>query len=331
MNAKVIIYSYICGMFDTKTDCYFIVNPRAGSGKTMCEWLPAERKLERMGVPFVTALTDHKRHATALAAEAAANGYRRIFAVGGDGSLHEVFNGICEWCAANSVPTEKFYLGVVPIGSGNDWIKSFGVPNDVSDVVELIDKGTYTKMDVMSVRCSGDKLCYMANIGGTGIDSHVCQIVNSQKESGKRGNLIYLNALKTILLNLKAIDVCIVADGTVVFSGPCYSIALGNGKYSGSGMRQVPLALPDDGLLDYTIIPKLGLSRILREVPRLYKGDLSECKYILGGKCRSLQIMPMNEDSADVIELDGEIEGCLPATIEVSGKSINVLTGLSAD
>ena len=92
-------------MSELKTDFYFIVNPRAGSGKTMFKWLPAEKRLEAQGVPFVTALTDHKRHATQLAMEAAAQGYRRIVAVGGDGSLHEVFNCICRWCERENVPT----------------------------------------------------------------------------------------------------------------------------------------------------------------------------------------------------------------------------------
>ena len=71
-------------MSETKTSWYFIVNPRAGSGKTMSEWVPAERLLEAEGIPFVTAMTDHKKHAITLAREAAADGYRRIAAVGGE-------------------------------------------------------------------------------------------------------------------------------------------------------------------------------------------------------------------------------------------------------
>ena len=91
-------------MSETKTEWYFIVNPRAGSGKTMSQWVPAEKLLEQKGVPFITAMTDHKKHAVELAREAAAAGYRRIAAVGGDGSLHEVLGGICAWCEENGVP-----------------------------------------------------------------------------------------------------------------------------------------------------------------------------------------------------------------------------------
>ena len=318
-------------MTESKSDCYFfIVNPRAGSGKTMYEWLPAERRLKRLGIPCDIAMTDHKRHATALAQHAAAEGYRRIIAVGGDGSLHEVFNGICRWCAATGVPTEEFLIGAVPIGSGNDWIRSFGVPNDTTEVVNMIHRRSSGVMDVMRVKSSGGKTAYMANIGGVGFDSHVCKRVNTQKESGRRGRLIYLNSLRYTIFNLKSIYISVVADGEVVFTGLCYSVAFGNGKYSGSGMRQVPLAVMDDGLLDYTIIPKTPLLKVVRELPRLFNGTLHQSEYVISGKCRSLQIVPMDEQSGDIFELDGEIEGWLPMSIEVTGHQINVIKGEAA-
>lgn len=318
-------------MTESKSDCYFfIVNPRAGSGKTMYEWLPAERKLKRLGIPCYIALTDHKRHATALAQHAAAEGYRRIIAVGGDGSLHEVFNGICRWCAATGVPTEEFLLGVVPIGSGNDWIRSLSVPNDTIEVVDLIRRNSFGRMDVMRVKSSGGKTAYMANIGGVGFDSHVCKRVNTQKESGRRGKLIYLNSLRYTIFNLKSINISVVADGEVVYTGLCYSVAFGNGRYSGSGMRQVPLAVLDDGLLDYTIIPKTPLLKVVKELPRLFNGTLHQSVYVISGKCRSLQIVPMDEQSNDIFELDGEIEGLLPMSIEVTGHMINVIKGEGA-
>ncbi|MBO8480815.1 MAG: diacylglycerol kinase family lipid kinase [Bacteroidetes bacterium] len=318
-------------MTESKTDCYFfIVNPRAGSGKTMFEWLPAERKLKRLGIPCDIAMTDHKRHATALAYEAASKGYRKIIAVGGDGSLHETFNGICRWCARTGTPTEEFLLGVVPIGSGNDWIRSLGVPNDTSEVVDLIRKNSVGVMDVVRVKSSGGRLAYMANIGGVGFDSHVCKRVNIQKESGRRGKMIYLNSLRYTIFNLKPVYISVVADGEVIFTGQCFSVALGNGRYSGSGMRQVPLAVMDDGLLDYAVIPKAPLAKVLKELPRLFSGTLNQSEYVISGKCRSLQIVPMDEQSADIFELDGEIEGLLPMSVEITGHQINVIKGENA-
>ena len=311
-------------MYELQTAWYFIVNPRAGSGKTMSEWVPAEKKLDKMGIPYVTSYTDHKRHATTLAYEAAEEGYRKILAVGGDGSLHEVFTGIMQWCDEHSVDPSVFRLAVAPIGSGNDWIKSTGVPHDVEAVMDLLAKESYGEMDVVRVK-AGDRTCYMANIGGGGFDSHVCERVNRQKESGMRNKMIYLNSLRYTIFHLKPINLMVVADGKEFFKGACYSFALGNGRYSGSGMRQVPLASIDDGILDFTIIPKLPLTTIFKQIPRLFNGTLNESHDVLCGKCRKLEIIPLDARSADIFELDGEIDGKLPISVEMSDDRIGIL------
>ena len=314
-------------MSETKTAWYFIVNPRAGSGKAMSEWIPAEQMLSQEHIPFVTATTDHKKHAVTLAREAAAEGYRRIAAVGGDGSLHEVLGGICCWCAETGTPTEEFYLAVVPIGSGNDWIKSCHVPNDTKGVIKLIIKESFGWMDIVRAVSRDGKTNYIANCAGVGFDSHVCERVNRQKERGMRDRLIYLKALRYTISHLKPIKIAVWEDGTSVFSGEAYSLAIGNGPWSGGGMRQVPLATNDDGLLDYMVVPKSRLLRLAKEVPRLFAGTANESNLIHTGRCKSLKIAPLDEASADIIEFDGEIEGQLPATFEVTGGRIHVLKG----
>lgn len=314
-------------MAEVKREWYFIVNPRAGSGKTMSEWVPAEKKLDRMGVDYITAYTDHKRHATALAHDAAAEGYRRIAAVGGDGSLHETLTGICQWCDETGTDTSEFILGVFPIGSGNDWIKGTGVPHDTSAVVSLLAKESFGRMDVVKVRSAGDRICYMANVGGVGFDSHVCQRVNVKKEAGMRGKKIYLNALRYTMMNISAINIRVVADGVDIFCGSAYSVALGNGRYSGSGMRQVPEADMDDNLLDVTVIPRSPLIGLIPELPRLFNGSMNESKKAVTARCSSLQILPMDEGSSDIIEVDGEIEGRLPLCIEMENRKIGIVVG----
>ncbi len=314
-------------MSKTKTAWYFIVNPRAGSGRTMTEWVPAERMLEQRGIPFITAMTDHKKHAVELAREAAAEGYRRIAAVGGDGSLHEVLGGVCDWCAGTGTPPEEFCVTVVPIGSGNDWIKSCRVPDDVEEVIRLIDEESFGWMDIVRGISQGGKVSWMANGCGLGFDSHVCDRVNRQKERGMRGKMIYLNALRHTLFNTRSIRISVLADGKEVFSGEAYSLASGNGPWSGGGMRQVPLAANDDGLLDYMVVPKAKLSSLAKEIPRLFSGTVHESALIVSGRCRVLQVAPLDESSADIIEFDGEIEGRLPLSLEITGKRIQVLRG----
>ncbi len=303
-----------------KPDWYCIVNPHAGSGKTMSEWSLAEKRLTALAVPYKTTLTNYKFHAEKLAFEAAAHGYRKLLAVGGDGSVHEVLNGILRYCAEQEAAPEDFTLAVIPIGSGNDWIKSLGVPHDTEAVVELIVAGHFSRQDV--VRVETDHVSYMANIGGVGFDSRVCERVNALKDQGKRSRLIYLGALLYTLFHTKAFHTRIVADGECVFDGEAYSVAFGNGRYSGGGMRQVPMSEIDDGLLDYMVVPKASLLRILTQIPRLYNGTVNESGLLKTGRCRVLEMSGDN-----IVEIDGEIVGTLPLRLTMTGRQIGVLVG----
>lgn len=314
-------------MTDTASGWYVIINPHAGSGKTMAQWAIAEKRLAELDIPYTAAYTGYKAHAKQLAYEASASGFRRFLAVGGDGSVHEMFTGVMSWCMENGVSAEEFYLGVIPIGSGNDWIKSFSIPHDTLKVVDMLWRGKFKKQDVVSVRSAGDKVCFMANIGGVGFDSHVCERVNAKKERGRRSKRIYINALIYTILHLKRFQVEIIGDGESLFNGSCFSIAFGNGRYSGSGMLQTGAAAIDDGLLDVMIVPVVSLFRIIKEIRRLFDGTTNESKAIVYRKCKCLKVMPLNAKSSDIIEIDGEIEGRLPLEISITGQMVNVLSG----
>lgn len=95
-------------------------------------------------------------------------------------------------------------------------------------------------------------------------------------------------------------------------------------------MRQTPLAEIDDELVDYMIIPRLTLLRVVREIPRLFNGTLCECPYVYCGKCRQLQIVPLDAASEDLVEVDGELEGVLPLSVEYTEQKINVISGKNA-
>lgn len=308
-----------------RDEWYIIVNPHAGSGKTMSKWVPAEKLLHSIGVPFYTVYTNYKHHAVELAATAARLGYRKIAAVGGDGSLHEIFNGILRWCSYSGTDPEDFYVAVFPIGSGNDWIKAFNIPNDTEDVVKILAKGDFCKEDVVRVTPSDNQPHYMANVGGIGFDSHVCSRVNAQKERGMRNASIYFKSLLYTIFHFKPIRISVSREGNGVYSAETLSIAMGNGKYSGGGMRQCNLADPSDGLLDMMILPKIKMPVLLGELPRLLKGTTSESSVVTYLRGTSFDICPLDSSSADIIELDGEIIGTLPARIELTGQKINVL------
>ena len=313
-------------MANIKEEWYIIVNPHAGSGKTMKYWVPAEKLLCSYGIPFYTVYTTHKHHATSLAAVAARQGYRKIMAVGGDGSIHEVFDGVLGWCETSGVDPEEFFLAVAPIGSGNDWIKAFGIPRDVEKVIGLLAKGKFAKEDVVRVKMDSGAVSYMANIGGMGFDSHVCQSVNAQKERGLRSSRIYLTSLLASLWHITSQNIAFYCDDELVFKGPVYDIAMGNGSYCGGGMQQCCLADPTDGILDAIIVPVIKLSKLVPELPRIYNHTLHESKHIRYFRGKKFRIEALDADSEDIFELDGEIVGRIPLTVEITGKKVNVLT-----
>lgn len=304
---------------------YIIINPHAGSGKTISVWNEAQALLDAYGVHYTTVITNYRHHASELAYAAASEGRRRILTVGGDGTLHEAFCGVCRWCEENSVDPCEFLLGVIPIGSGNDWIKSVGLPSDMEEMVKVIAAAKSQPMDIVKMTWPEGE-SYMVNVGGVGFDSHVCDRVNFQKSTGIRHKMLYATALKDTIANLKPLGFSIVADGQEWFNGEVYSVALGTGKYSGGGMRQVPDASINDGLIDFMVVPKAPVYKILAEVPRLFNGTVSKSRLVLSGRCSVLEIVPLNAFSADIVELDGEIEGRLPVRLEVTGKQAGVLS-----
>ena len=331
---------------DNSTIWLAVVNPHAGSGRTASEWKKAEQMLISRGIAFTCRMTDCRQHATEIACRAAEEGYRRFIAVGGDGTIHEVLGGIA--CAIGNarlnggkMDLSEFYLAVIPVGSGNDWIKAHGITHDTASVVGLIEKGSFALQDIAKVTVlehsrgkeGGDILVpgpysYMVNIGGAGLDARVCDRVNYQKNRGKKGRMLYINSLVYNLVHGDIFNVSIECDGNVVYDGECLSVAFGIGQYSGGGLRQTPDAVTDDGLLDYTVIPPVSVMEMLKDGPRLFNGTFTKADFLVCGRCRSMTVYTAPGHTAPV-EVDGEIVGALPVRIEILPQQINVLHAFS--
>lgn len=318
-----------------------VVNVFAASRKAGSIWKNAAVMLEEAGVPYYKArFTGGELNATALSRKSAAEGYRNFIAVGGDGTIHDVLNGIGEYVAsAEGVSFSDFTLAVIPVGSGNDWVKSVGVPRDIREAVRLVAEGVRRKQDVVkvSVLDAADldaeplTVSYMANIAGVGLDARVCEIVNRKKEQGKRGKKLYVSALLYCIRHRVPVRASIVCDGVEIFNGKYLSIAFGTGKFSGGGMRQTPLAVIDDGLTDVTVIPDIPLMTIAKEVPKLFTGTFHKVDVLTQARCRKVTVIPAKEADAEPVEVDGEVIGRAPVTMEVLEGQLTVVAGLMTD
>jgi diacylglycerol kinase family enzyme len=286
--------------------------------------------LKYKGISYECRYTGDSGNACRIAQDASRDGYRKFVAVGGDGTVHDVLNGIMAFVDSpeHTVRLEDFYLSVLPMGSGNDWVKSLGIPKDVKGIVELMADGSFGKQDVVKVSILdevGDtkSVSYMANVGGVGIDADVCRIVNVNKKMGMKGKILYVKALIQCLMNRVPVVARVVCDGVEVFNGKYYSIAFGVGQYSGGGMRQTAGAVIDDGYLDMTLIPELGALKIAKEAPKLFTGSFTKIKELI--VCRSKSIVVIPEGGYPHVEVDGEVIGTAPVCLEIMGPQINVL------
>lgn len=316
-----------------------VVNVFAASRKAGSIWKKAAVKLETAGVDYKARFTGGKYNATELSRIAASEGYRKFIAVGGDGTIHDVLNGIAEYVfsvASDGVRLSDFTLSVIPVGSGNDWVKSAGAVRTVDAAVELITTGNVGLQDVVKVsiyESSDDALkggnpvveSYMANIGGVGLDARVCEIVNRKKERGYRGKQLYVSALAYCIGHRVPVRAKVLCDGAEVFHGKYLSMAFGIGRYSGGGMRQTSLAVMDDGLLDVVVIPDISLWTIARKVPRLFTGTFHEVDVLTQARCRSVLVLPDSGSDAEPVEVDGEVIGRAPVRMDILEDQLNII------
>lgn len=311
-----------------------VINVFAASKKAGSVWKKAAACLEEAGVAYKAEFTGGKYNAAELSFKAAERGYRKFIAVGGDGTIHDVLNGIAEYVQNSSeVLLSDFTLAVLPVGSGNDWVKSVGISRDIQQAVSCIAAGVTGKQDVVKVSMldtydlNAEPLAvsYMSNVGGIGLDARVCEIVNRKKERGKRGKKLYVTALIYCIGHRVPIRAKVICDGVEVFSGKYLSIAFGIGKYSGGGMRQTPDALMDDGLLDVTVIPDIPIWTIAKEVPKLFTGKFNTVEVLTLAKCREVFVLPEGEADSEPVEVDGEVVGRAPVKMEILDQQINVI------
>jgi YegS/Rv2252/BmrU family lipid kinase len=300
-----------------------IVNPNAGNGMGDKDWDKISALLKKGGIPFTVNFTERKGHAIQLTLDAISSGFRKFITVGGDGTLNEVVNGVF---TNNVCLTTDIVLALIPVGTGNDWGRMFGIPLDYEKAVKIIseDKRLIHDIGEMSFYNGAEKLKrYFINIAGLGFESVVVQKTNYQKDRGHGGKLIYFYNLLTSLISYKNTPAEIIIDGIKKHAN-VFSVNIGNGRYCGGGMRQTPNAVPYDGLLDVTIINGMGKFEIIRNLKILYDGTILSHPKIEGYKCKNISVT-----SASIIhtEADGESLGHTPAEFGIIPAAINVVYG----
>jgi len=321
-------------MDKTNKTWYAVVNPSAGSGKTLAKWRDAEKLLYDRQIKYKFTTPESKSDSSIRISMACREGYRRFIAVGGDGTVHQLLSRIAKFVDAEvangrDVKLEDFTLVVLPIGSGNDWLRSHNIPHDHKAIIDLIAEEKFAQQDVIKAEIlnpedrSVIKTAYMANVGGYSFDANVCEVVNFQKSHGITGKFMYINALKRLASRQKAARTKMICDGKLVFDDLLYTISFGNGRYSGGGLCQTPSAIMDDGLLEIMLAPKFSIWRVFVNIKKLLESRTEEIRFLKFFKAKDIILEPYGQ--GELVEIDGDVIGRAPLHLHVMDSRINVL------
>lgn len=302
-----------------------VVNPKAGTGKCEKDWPQIRSLLNNAGFAYITVMTEHQFHAIEITRKMVNDlGFKKIIAVGGDGTLNEVVNGIFQ---QTRFATTDIILGMITVGTGNDWGRMYQFPLDYKKAIRILGNQRTFVQDVGKVKYRGeaeDKSRYFINMAGMGYDALVAQKTNNMKAKGKGGPLSYLINLATGLFQYENVHLNITVDGIEEVNDKVFSLSVGICKYNGGGMKQLPTAIPDDGLFDMTVIRKTTKMRVIRNIKHLYDGSFVNMPEVDTYRGKQISITATPKHSI-FLETDGESLGSSPLDFTIVPKAIKLI------
>jgi YegS/Rv2252/BmrU family lipid kinase len=288
------------------TRAFVVVNPAAGGGRTARKWPTLAAELARLGLAFETAWTVRRGHATDLARRAADAGWPLVVAVGGDGTLNEVVNGVTD---ARGSPLAT--TGAILTGRGRDACRNFGLASDWRLAVRRLVEGDDARFDLGAAEWPDGARRYCVSAAGVGFDAAVARRAASR---GGAGTLPYVLGVVEGLVTHRPVPVTIQADGAPESSAPLTTVIVANGAYYGGGMKIAPPADPADGVLDLVVIGALGRAALLRWLPTVYwGGHLANSKTFI----RRIGRVSVHGPSPLPTHVDGEPTADTPITYRI--------------
>jgi diacylglycerol kinase (ATP) len=295
-----------------------IVNPAAGAFSTRRKWPIISRLLKHIGFTFDFEYTEGVGHAIELARLAASDGYRYLVAVGGDGTVNEVANGILH--STNAATTA---LGIVSTGTGSDFIRSVGISRDYTAACSALTSQQRRSVDVGLVEYQHNGQTFkrfFVNAAGVGFDAAVVRETERlPKFFG--GTVPYIAGMLRTLVSYKNKPVVVRVDDEAE-EYRVLNVAVANGSYMGGGMHIAPDAELGDSLLDVVIIGDMGKLEILKEFPRVYRGthiSLPKVRMKKGSRVTIESPEPM------LVYADGELLGECPASFRVVPGALSIV------
>ena len=290
-----------------------IVNPNAGS---VDEVAHIREVLERLPGTDVR-VTEKEGDAEAIAREAVQAGAGLVVAAGGDGTLNEVVNGLSE-------DFGRARLGLLPLGTGNDFARSINIPADLDAALAILQEGRVQTVDVAcaTIATSGASRRYFINMAAGGFSGVVSEKASDAKE--RWGPLAYLRAALGTLPELQGFKTRLTVNNGEQLELDTYNIVISNGRFVAAGIPVAPQSKLDDGVLDLMIAPATTVPQLALLVPQVLLGLHIESDLLLFRKVTCVEI---ESDPAMSFNVDGELIGDAPARFEVLPRALEVVVG----
>ena len=299
---------------------HIIFNPAAGAGRLARRWPHIEQVLQSLGLSYTVKFTEHRGHATRLADDAILKGHRHILGIGGDGTNHEICNGILanQWAD----PLEINYA-LLPFGTGNDWARQWKTPHDPRTRLARLLAPQTVLQDAGRVEYERDGQRmgrFFVNVAGMAYDAFIAQKLENQPIASR---LRYLAMVGQCLFDYTLTPARIHFDGQTAEDN-FYTINIGLCRYSGGGMQFVPQAVPDDGLFALTFARQLPKWEVLVQTPRFYNGTILRHPRVEGFSVRKVAVEHVGP-APTLLETDGEFLGQTPCEFTILEKRLRVV------
>ncbi len=295
-----------------------IVNPVAGAYSTRRKWFRISRLLKHIGLSFDYKYTEGVGHAIELAKEAAIDGYQYVVAVGGDGTAHEVANGILRSTGAGNTS-----LSIISTGTGSDFARSVGISRNYCSACSSLagQRKLLIDVGVVEYQSKGQSLQrFFVNAAGVGFDATVVEATERlPKYFG--GTFPYLAGLMRTLFGYRNKLVTLSVSGKVE-AMRVLSVVVANGRYFGGGMHLAPQAELGDSLLDVLIVGDIGKFELLKALPMVYKGT-----HVTHPKVRMEKATHIAIESPErvLVHADGELLGEGPASFRLMPAALSIM------
>ena len=302
-----------------------IANKFAGTRSTKNFWKKMDEKFAKVGITVEYFFTERVGHARELAVDVLKKGYTRLAVMGGDGTFSEVIDGLMK----SKENLSNILVGLIPFGTGNDWGRYWKLDRNIDKSISVLANGVPTAVDVGKINYSvGEKTVtrYFINAYGLGFDAKVLELTNNLQHTFKGASWTYTLALFLTLFKHRSQVMEYEFDGGKTFKGLSYTASMGNGCYTGGGIKQTPEAVPNDGLLDIMVVENLNLVKILKAVKLLFTGRLLEHDSVHLFKSKNV----VARSAKPIIsEVDGILqEFTNEIRVELLPKQINFITPL---